>query len=55
MPQILDFDTENYQELDIDIVGEDNKTIIHHKVATRIVCVSNEQDVQVAAHAEQHQ
>ncbi|KAK2459473.1 hypothetical protein APHAL10511_008507 [Amanita phalloides] len=42
-------------EFGIDIVGEDNKTIIHHKVAARVVCVFNEQDVQVAARAEQHQ
>ncbi|KAF8625152.1 hypothetical protein AX15_005534 [Amanita polypyramis BW_CC] len=42
-------------EFGIDIVGEDNKTIIHHKVAARVVCVFNEQDVQIAARAEQHQ
>lgn len=47
--------TEKYQEFGIDIVGEDNKTIIHHKVAARVVCVFNEQDAQVAARAEQHQ
>lgn len=43
------------QEFGIDIVGEDNKTIIHHKVAARVVCVFTEQDAQAAAHAEQHQ
>jgi hypothetical protein len=43
------------QEFGIDIVGEDNKTIIHHKVAARVVCVFSEQDVQAAARAEQHQ
>ncbi|KAF9041643.1 SMAD/FHA domain-containing protein [Panaeolus papilionaceus] len=42
-------------EFGIDIVGEDNKTIIHHKVAARVVCVFSEQDAQVAARAEQHQ
>ncbi|KAF5378090.1 hypothetical protein D9615_007607 [Tricholomella constricta] len=42
-------------EFGIDIVGEDNKTIIHHKVAARVVCVFTEQDAQVAARAEQHQ
>ncbi|KAF9475292.1 hypothetical protein BDN70DRAFT_996521 [Pholiota conissans] len=42
-------------EFGIDIVGEDNKTIIHHKVAARVVCVFNEQDAAVAARAEQHQ
>ena len=45
----------SYQEFGIDIVGEDNKAIIHHKVAVRVVCVFNEQDAQVAARAEQHQ
>ncbi|KAF6746576.1 hypothetical protein DFP72DRAFT_1152264 [Ephemerocybe angulata] len=42
-------------EFGIDIVGEDNKTIIHHKVAARVICVFTEQDAQVAARAEQHQ
>ncbi|KAF8960960.1 hypothetical protein BDZ97DRAFT_2034132 [Flammula alnicola] len=42
-------------EFGIDIVGEDNKTIIHHKVAARVICVFSEQDAQVAARAEQHQ
>ena len=36
-------------------MGEDNKTIIHHKVAARVVCVFSEQDAQVAARAEAHQ
>jgi hypothetical protein len=53
--QYFYFHTEKYQEFGIDIVGEDNKTIIHHKVAARVVCVFNEQDAQVAARAEQHQ
>jgi hypothetical protein len=43
------------KEFGIDIVGEDNKTIIHHKVAARVVCVFSEQDAQVAARAEAHQ
>ncbi|KAF9074708.1 hypothetical protein BDP27DRAFT_1316695 [Rhodocollybia butyracea] len=42
-------------EFGIDIVGEDNKTIVHHKVAARVVCIFSEQDAQVAARAEQHQ
>jgi hypothetical protein len=41
-------------EFGIDIVGEDNKTIIHHKVTARVVCVFTEQDAAVAARAEQH-
>jgi hypothetical protein len=43
------------QEFGIDIVGEDNKTIIHHKVAARVVCVLTEQDLQAAVRAEQLQ
>ena len=37
------------QEFGIDIVGEDNKTIVHHKVAARVVCVLTEQEAQLAA------
>ena len=44
-----------YQEFGIDIVGEDNKTIIHHKVAAWVLCVFNEQEAQAVAHAEQQQ
>lgn len=43
---LLDF----IQEFGIDIVGEDNKSIVHHKVAARAVCVFTEQDM---ARAEQ--
>ena len=42
------------QEFGVDIVGEDDKTIIYHKVVARVVCVFNEQDAQVAARAEQY-
>ncbi|KAJ8091227.1 hypothetical protein PM082_004203 [Marasmius tenuissimus] len=42
-------------EFGIDILGEDNKTIIHHKVAARVLCILSEQDAQMAARAEQHQ
>jgi hypothetical protein len=49
------FSHEPRQEFGIDIVGEDNKTVIHHKVAARIVCVFSEQEAQIAARAEQHQ
>lgn len=44
-----------YQEFGIDIVGEDNKTIVHHKVAARVVCVLTEQEAQLAARVESHQ
>ncbi|KAI0314557.1 hypothetical protein OF83DRAFT_1174648 [Amylostereum chailletii] len=40
-------------EFGIDIVGEDNKTIIHHKVAARVVCVITPEDAHAAARAEQ--
>ncbi|KAH9072878.1 hypothetical protein EDB83DRAFT_2568673 [Lactarius deliciosus] len=42
-------------EFGIDIVGEDNKTIVHHKVAARVVCVLTEQEAQLAARVESHQ
>ncbi|PCH39624.1 hypothetical protein WOLCODRAFT_110944 [Wolfiporia cocos MD-104 SS10] len=42
-------------EFGIDIVGEDNKTIIHHKVAARVMCVFSEQDAAAAARAEASQ
>ncbi|KAI0067017.1 hypothetical protein BV25DRAFT_1820172 [Artomyces pyxidatus] len=47
--------TDDIVEFGIDIVGEDNKTIVHHKVAARVVCVLTEQDASVAARVEQHQ
>jgi hypothetical protein len=37
------------KEFGIDIVGEDNRTVIYHKVAARVVCVFSEQ---VAARSE---
>lgn len=42
------------QEFGIDIVGEDNKTIVHHKVAARVVCVFSELEAQAAQRAEQN-
>ncbi|KAJ3808060.1 hypothetical protein F5876DRAFT_90246 [Lentinula aff. lateritia] len=42
-------------EFGIDIIGEDNKTIVHHKVAARVMCILSEQDAQIAARAEQYQ
>ncbi|KAH8116852.1 hypothetical protein DFH11DRAFT_1505549 [Phellopilus nigrolimitatus] len=35
-------------EFGIDIVGEDNKTIIHHKVAARVTCIFNVEDALAA-------
>lgn len=42
-------------EFGIDIIGEDNKTTIHHKVAARVMCVFTEEDAQHAARWEQAQ
>ncbi|KZT20899.1 hypothetical protein NEOLEDRAFT_1140250 [Neolentinus lepideus HHB14362 ss-1] len=47
--------TDDIVEFGIDIVGEDNKTIIHHKVAARVWCVMGEADMQNAQRAEQQQ
>ncbi|OBZ78501.1 hypothetical protein A0H81_02129 [Grifola frondosa] len=44
--------TDDIVEFGIDIVGEDNKTIIHHKVAARVLCVFTELDAQAAQRAE---
>ncbi|GAB1520666.1 hypothetical protein RhiTH_003751 [Rhizoctonia solani] len=41
--------SEDIVEFGIDIVGEDNKTIIHHKVATRVFVVLTPEDAQAAA------
>ncbi|KAB5592829.1 cell cycle arrest in response to pheromone-like protein [Ceratobasidium theobromae] len=41
--------SEDIVEFGIDIVGEDNKTIIHHKVATRVYVVLTPEDAQAAA------
>ncbi|KAH7919818.1 hypothetical protein BV22DRAFT_1133559 [Leucogyrophana mollusca] len=42
-------------EFGIDIIGEDNKTIIHHKVTARVMCVFTEEDMQIVARVEQMQ
>lgn len=39
----------------MDIVGEGNRTIIHHKVAARVICVLNEQEARAAARVMQQQ
>jgi hypothetical protein len=43
-----------YQKFGIDIVSEDNKTILHHKVAAPVVCVLAEQEALLTAHVEYH-
>jgi hypothetical protein len=40
------------QEFGIDIIGEDNKTTIHHKVAARVMCVFTDEDAHLAARVE---
>ncbi|KAH9921771.1 uncharacterized protein B0H18DRAFT_879916, partial [Fomitopsis serialis] len=47
--------SEDIVEFGIDIVGEDNKTIIHQKVAARVLCALNDLDAQAAARAEAQQ
>jgi hypothetical protein len=42
------------QRFGINIVSEDNKTIIHHKVATHVLC-PYEQDTSVSTHTKQQQ
>ncbi|KAF8916827.1 SMAD/FHA domain-containing protein, partial [Mucidula mucida] len=49
----FDLKSDDIVEFGIDIVGEDNKTIVHHKVAARVVCIFNEQDALMAARSEQ--
>jgi len=41
-----------WQEFGIDIIGEDNKTTIHHKVAARVMCVFTDEDAHLAARVE---
>ncbi|KAF8573544.1 SMAD/FHA domain-containing protein [Ramaria rubella] len=41
--------TDDIVEFGIDIVGEDNKTIIHHKVAARVTCVLTPDDAPAPA------
>jgi hypothetical protein len=40
------------QEFGIDIVGEDNKTVVHHKVAAKVACIFSESDAAAAARSE---
>jgi len=49
--------TDDIVEIGYDVVGEDNMTVIHHKVAARIVCVFTSEDATNAPHhsQEQHQ
>ncbi|KZO98670.1 SMAD/FHA domain-containing protein, partial [Calocera viscosa TUFC12733] len=37
--------SEDIVEFGIDIVGEDNRTIVHHKVAAKVYCILNPEDL----------
>jgi len=37
------------QEFGIDIVSEDNRTIVHHKVAAKVYCVFGEEDAALSS------
>lgn len=37
------------QEFGIDIISEDNRTIIHHKVAAKVYCVFNGDDAALSS------
>ncbi|PVG03389.1 hypothetical protein CPB86DRAFT_447543 [Serendipita vermifera] len=51
--------TDDQVEFGIDIVGEDNQTIIHHKVSARVQCILSQEDLNAAqshaAYAQQAQ
>ncbi|KAG8814741.1 hypothetical protein FRC17_000992 [Serendipita sp. 399] len=54
----FELNTGDQVEFGIDIVGEDNQTIIHHKVAARVQCILTQEDLneaQQAAYAQQAQ
>ncbi|EGO28959.1 hypothetical protein SERLADRAFT_456237, partial [Serpula lacrymans var. lacrymans S7.9] len=53
--QPFELKNDDIVEFGIDIIGEDNKTTIHHKVAARVICVFSEEDAQIAARVEQMQ
>ncbi|EEB86700.1 hypothetical protein MPER_16247, partial [Moniliophthora perniciosa FA553] len=52
---LYELKSDDIVEFGIDIVGEDNKTIIHHKVDARVLCILSDHDLQMAARAEQRQ
>ncbi|GJJ07767.1 hypothetical protein Clacol_001972 [Clathrus columnatus] len=45
--QPFELKTDDIVEFGIDIVGEDNKTIVHHKVAARVGCILTPEDAPV--------
>ncbi|KIJ46041.1 hypothetical protein M422DRAFT_250468 [Sphaerobolus stellatus SS14] len=47
--QPFELKTEDVVEFGIDIVGEDNKTIVHHKVIARVTCILTPEDALTAA------
>lgn len=44
----FELNTDDIVEFGIDIVGEDNQTIIHHKVAAKVQCLLSQEDVNAA-------
>lgn len=44
----FELNTDDVVEFGIDIVGEDNQTIVHHKVAARVQCLLSQDDVNAA-------
>ncbi|KAJ3760500.1 hypothetical protein EV360DRAFT_93552 [Lentinula raphanica] len=48
----VELHSDDVVEFGIDIVGEDDTTIVRHKVAARVMCILSEQDVQKAARTE---
>ncbi|KAJ7348080.1 hypothetical protein DFH08DRAFT_643447, partial [Mycena albidolilacea] len=44
--ELFELKTNGNVEFGIDIVGKDNKTIIHYKVAVQVACTFNEQHQQ---------
>ncbi|KAJ3975091.1 SMAD/FHA domain-containing protein [Lentinula raphanica] len=48
----VELHSDDVVEFGIDIVGEDNTTVVRHKVAARVMCILSEQDAQMAARTE---
>ncbi|KAL7414987.1 hypothetical protein BDY24DRAFT_327492, partial [Mrakia frigida] len=38
--------SDDHVEFGIDIVGDDNKTVVHHKVSSKAFCIFNQGDVE---------
>lgn len=40
--------SDDHVEFGIDIVGDDNKTVVHHKVSSKAFCIFNQNDVELS-------